>query len=250
MSRALYCRPSDILTDAATVSVTSGATAAAYPVANISDRKAHSVAKSSGTSITYRAVFGGSKTLQGVVLVNTDATAVTLSNAAGLSVSIAIPSTPEDGLHLDPWIDLRDVANTSSATWNIALTGPSGVALGEWLLIETWRDLPILWDALQEGETHGTILHVTDYGVRLKLGLGVRQRVVTGRTIHDSFRASLVALQRDAEGPRSAFALILDQAQNDALYVDLTDDTRSVNRIHPRASNIPLAFIEQQKGWL
>lgn len=246
----VYCNPSDILTDAATVTVTTSATAAGYPVANISDRLAHTVAKSVGTTITYQAVFSGAKTLQAVALVNTNATAVTLTNGAGLSQALTIPTTPEDGLPLDPWIDLRGLGSTSSTTWTIALTGPTGVALGDWLLIQTLHTMPIRWIGLEETEAHRAIVHETDYGVRLKLGLGVRQRAVQGNVVLESFRASLLALQRDAEGPRRSFLLVMNDADHEGLYVDLTTDARVVMRRHPRISEIELVFTQQQNGWL
>ena len=247
---ARYCRPSDILTDGATVTVSAGSAASLYPVANIKDRKAHTVARSSSTTISYQAVFSGSKTLQAVALINTNATAALLTNGAGFSHAIAIPTTPEDTLPKDPWLDLTGLALTSSATWTLALTGPSGVALGEWLLVQTLRTMPILWRDLEEDERHQTIVHTTEYGVRNKLGLGVRSRAVRGAMILESFRADMLALQRDAEGPRESFLLVIDDHTNDALYVDLTTDVRTVARMHPRFAGMTVEFTEQQKGWL
>lgn len=250
MSLPIYCRPSDIVTADATWSVTAGANAAAYPLANLSDLASHTVAKSTGTTITYRATFGSAQSLDGVAFINTNATAITLSNGAGLSESIAIPATPLDGLPLDPWTDLRQVANHSSTTWDIALTGPSGVALGLPLLVETMRSIPLLWNGLGEDEQHQTIVHQTDYGVRLKLGLGVRQRVVRARLVQESFRTDLLALARDARGPKSSFLLVLDSTLNDARYVDLTSDLLSTSRLNHHATEAVLEFTEQQKGWL
>ncbi len=246
----LYCRPSDIVTPGATVTVSAGTAEAAYPVANVADRLAHTVVKSTGTTITLQAVFGGSKTIQAVALINTNATAAVLTNNAGLNVSIPIPTVPADTLGIDPWLDLRAVPLTGSTTWHLALTGPTGVALGEWLLVETIRTMPLLWAGLEEDEEHRTIVHLSDYGVRNKLPLGVRQRAVRGGTLLETFRADLLALQRDAQGQARNFLLVLSDSKNDALYVDLTTDGRTVSRIHPKASGIPVAFTEQQKGWI
>lgn len=246
----VYCRPSDILTDSAVVTVSAGSAEALYPVANLSDRKAHTVAKSTGSSISFLATFAGSKTLQAVALINTNATAATLTNGAGLNLAIPIPTVPADTLGIDPWVDLRGVSLTGSATWTIALSGPTGVALGEWLLVETARVMPLLWAGLEEPEAHRAIIHPTDYGVRNKLPLGVRQRAIRGATLAESFRPDLLALQRDAQGAAGNFLLVPDHTQNDALYVDLTADQRTVSRIHPRAAGIPVEFTEQQKGWI
>lgn len=244
----LYCRPSDIVIP--TWSLVSGTNDTDYPITNLALSAPWETARATGTGITYRATFGGAQSLQAVAFINTDATAIQLTNGAGLNQAVTIPATPGDGLHLDPWIDLRGLGNTSSTTWNIALTGPTGVALGTPLLVATLREMPLLWNGLQEPEQHKALIAMTDYGVRQKLGLGVRQRVVQGRVIHESFRPDLVALQRDARGPLEAFLLILNPDDSDALYVDLTTDTRVPTRINHRATETPLVFTEIQKGWL
>ena len=118
------------------------------------------------------------------------------------------------------------------------------------LLVETLRSIPLLWNGLGEDEQHQTIVHQTDYGVRLKLGLGVRQRVVRARLVQESFRTDLLALARDARGPKSSFLLVLEPTQNDARYVDLTSDVLSQSRLNHHATESVLEFTEQQKGWL
>lgn len=248
MGAPLYARPSDNLATVATISVTAGAADASYPATNVNDGKSHSVVRSTGTSITLRATFGASKTLEAVALINTNATGATLTNGAGLNESITIPTTPEDGLPLDPWIDLRGLANTGSTTWDIALTGPSGVGLGELLLIETLRDLPLQY-GLKQRDLHRCSLQETDYGVRLKYSMGVRRRSVAGGAIlTETLRAALLSLQRDAFGPYSEFLLIPDADVNDALCVDLTAETLEVLRDYPLMSRIALEFTEAQKG--
>lgn len=247
-SIALYCRPSDILTPSATITVTSGTEDSNYPRTNLNDRKAYTVAKGTGTGITFKAAFGASKTLQAIACVNTNATAITLTNAAGLSQSISIPTTPEDGHPLDPWIDLREVANTSSDQWSVALTGPSGVGLGELLLVETVRTLPIRW-GLTEQDEHRTSTQSTDYGVRLIYGMGVRQRRVGGALVllSTADRAALLSLVRDA-GSRYPFLLVLNSSVNDALYVEIDGDASAIVRAYPQLSTSDIAFVEQQKG--
>lgn len=247
---SLYCLPSDLLQDGATVSVTAGTEDTAYPKTNLQDRVAHTVAKLTGTSGTFRATFGAAKTLQAVAFINTNATAIQLTNGAGLNQAVTIPTTPEDGLFLDPWIDLRGLANTSSTQWNVALTGPAGVALGELLLVQTLRTLKVNWDPTpEEQEGHDAIVHRTEYGVKLKLGLGVRNRSFSGTTHRDTARALTLSLARDAHGQLRNFLLIVDDAVNDARYVDLATDLR-IRRTAPDIAEVPLVFDEQQKGWL
>jgi hypothetical protein len=247
---AYYCLPSDLLQDGATITVTAGTEDTAYPRTNLQDRIAHTVSKFTGSSGTFRATFGGAKTLQAVAFINTNATAIQLTNGAGLNQAVSIPSTPEDGLFLDPWIDLRALANTSSTQWNVALTGPAGVALGELLLVQTLRTLKINWDPTpEEAESHPAIVHRTEYGVKLKYGLGVRVRAFSGTTHRDTAQALTLSLARGAEGTRRNFLLVVDESVNDARYVDLATDLR-IRRTAPGIAEVPLSFDEQQKGWL
>lgn len=253
---ALIARPSDLVTDAALVTVSAGTAAAAYPVANLTDRRAHTVTRSTGTTITYQAAFAGARTLQAVALINTNATAAVLGVGGGATHTIPIPATPADGLPLDPWLDLRHVANTSS-TFTLALTGPTGVALGEWLLVTALRELKIQWTPNpSDRERHATIVHRTDYGVKLKLGLGVRERGLRGSALGEDVRAEILALERDARGPLRNFLLIPDEDHNDALYVNLATDLREFVYVAPTETvgeylhAIALDFDEQQKGWL
>lgn len=249
---SLLARPSDLVHDDATWSITAGAINALYPQSNLHDRKAHTVARATGTGITHRATFGAAQALQAIALIHTDATAVQITNGAGLNQAMAIPTEPGDGLPLDPWIDLRALANTSSTQWDIALTGPSGVAVGEILLVETVREIQILLEPMpEEREAHRLIRHRTDYGVFLKFGFGVRQRRVRGSQLGESARDEIMALERDARGGLRNFLLIIDDDRNDALFVDLEDDERAIGHLLPLDSELAtgtLVFQEQQKG--
>ena len=69
---SLYCLPSDLLQDGATISVTAGTEDTAYPKTNLQDRRAHTVSKFTGTSGTFRATFSGAKTLQAVAFINSN----------------------------------------------------------------------------------------------------------------------------------------------------------------------------------
>ncbi len=247
---ALYCLPSDLLQDGATISVTAGTEDTAYPKTQLQDRLSHTVSKVTGTTGTFRATFGGAKTLQAVACINTNATAIQLTNGAGLNQAITIPTTPEDGRQLDPWIDLRALALTSSTTWNVALTGPAGVTLGELLLVQTLRTLKINWEPTpEESEGHQAIVHPTEYGVKLKYGFGVRNRRFAGTTHRDTARALMLSLARDARGELRNFLLIVDDAVNDARYVDFATDLQ-IGRTAPEIASVSLIFDEQQKGWI
>lgn len=252
----LYARYSDLLSGD-TVTVTAGSEDSAYPRTNIIDRLSRTVGKFTGTTGTYRRTFGAAKTVEAVVFVNTNATAITLSNADGLSEAITIPATPEDGHRLDPWIDLRGspIANTS-AQWNAALTGPTGVGLGEFLLIETLREIQVLWTPEPvEDEAHPVSHQETDYGVDLDYGMGVRQRAGSLSVRGEATRADLLSLTRDARGRLRSWVFIPNEDRDDALFVTLSQDHVRIVPIAPSASGFAtemsdatITIKEQQKG--
>jgi hypothetical protein len=245
---SLYCRPSDIITDSATVTLSAGTAAAAFPLTNAYDRKAHTVFKSTANTCTIRALFGGNVTLQGIALIHHNLTAVTVTNTAGFNTTVSIPTTPQDGLRLDPWKTFIGLANSTGSDWSVALTGSGSIcALGELCLVQTWRTLRIRY-GVSEDETHGAIIQPTDYGVRNKYGMGVRQRLIKAQGFFESDRADFLALQRDARGPLKNFVLIFDETANDALFVDLDVPTRTYTMDHMGVTNVPLHFHEQQKG--
>jgi hypothetical protein len=254
MSEQLYARPSDNLTPSGTVSLTAGAANAAFPLAQLYDLKSYSVFKATGTGCTIRTVFGGAKTLQGIALINTnlEGATITITNGAGLNVTMTAPTVAEDGHRNDPWKDLRGVALTTSTTWDIAITGAAAnVAIGELLLIETLRTLPIVWDEQnpEETEGHKTRLFETEYDVVLTYGYGIRARSKTGTVIKETYRADMLSLERDARGALKCFLLLWDTSVNDALWVQNLEERRVFNRTNPAASVIRQTFTEQQKGF-
>jgi hypothetical protein len=246
-----YCRPSDIITDSATIALTSGSANSAFPLANLYDRKAHTVFKSTGTGCTIRATFLTAKTLQAVALINHKLAGATvvLSNGAGLSQAVTIPSNSEDGHCIDPWKTLIGVANASSTTWDLTITGAATVvAIGELLLVQTLRTFNFDRES-DEAETHASIVQPTDYGVRRKYSMATRQRSKRGTVLaSQTVRADVIALQRDARGPLKNFLLVPNESANDALFVDLTVSERRLVRHGPFASSVDLEFTEQQKG--
>lgn len=250
MPSTYYCRPSDILTPSATLSLTAGAANAAFPLTNAQDRKAHTVFKSTGTGCTIRSHWSSAKTIQALALINHKlaGATVTVTNPAGFNQAFAIPANSEDGHGIDPWMSFLGLANTSDDDWDIAITGAATVcAIGEILWVETLRTLPIEFRA-QAPEAHLTIVRPTDYGVRNKCSLGVRQRGLRGRVSRESAAADLLALQRDAAGAFREFLLVPFSSTNDALYVDLVTDARTPIIEGPNFRPVDLEFIEAQKG--
>ena len=251
----LYARYTDLLLPTS-VDVTAGTEDAAYPKTNIYNRKSYSVGRFTGTSGTYRQNFSASKTAQAAVFFNTNATAIQLTNAAGLNEAITIPTTPDDGLTIDAWIDLRDLGNTSSDAWSAALTGPTGVGIGEWILLETLRSIEVLFEPVPtESEQHAVSHQETDYGVDLDYSLGVRQRSWELSARGNDARDIFMALERAQKGRFYPFVIIPNEALNDALFVKLSSDVMHLKPIAFGASDfstyvsdVSISVKELQKG--
>jgi len=251
----LYARYTDLLTGD-TLSAPAGVEDPLYPRANAIDLVSHTVARFTGTTGTLRRTFAGTVTPEAAIFVNTDATAIQLTNDAGLNLAVTIPSEPEDGLHLDPWIDLRGLANVTAAQWNAALTGPAGVGLGEFLLVGTLRTLYALWTPIpSEDESHPVVHHETDYGVDLDFGFGVRVRggVLTAR--EEDGRTAFLSLERAQRGRLRPWVLIPNHALNDALFVKFASDQMSIGPVggsptiaNAYVSDVSFMVKEQQKG--
>ena len=225
MADRLYGKYSDNVCPSATLSLTVGAANASYPLTNLQDLKPNTPFKATGTSATIRATFGAGKALQAVGLVWHNLYGLTITvtnNAAMASQSLVVPAVSDDGLPVNPWLDLRTVT-TSATQWNFEITGAAAnIAIGELILIETVRTMPIRW-GVEVVERHPAIVHRTDYHVPLIYGMGVRYRVLTGDITRASELAALKALHRDARGTRYPWWFVLDSDVNDAMFVHFDD---------------------------
>lgn len=250
MGDILYALPTDIVTAAATLSLTAGAANAAFPLTNLQDGNPAKPFKATGTSCTIRATFGGATTLRGISFGphNLAGATVAISNNGGMgSTAIPIPANREDGLSVNPFLQFTPSAATQ---WSLAISGAAAnVAIGELQLIVQFHAIELLLGA-QESEKHQTIVNVTDYGVKLKSWLGVAQRRVHGTVLLDSDIATFLTLIRSAKGQYSNLLLAMDADVNDAMLVDLMTDERSVSWITPNSEigNLDLDFLEVQRG--
>lgn len=250
----LYCRPSDVITSSATLSLTDGAANASFPLTNLQDGKAHTVFKSTGTGATIRSTFGSPVTIEGLVLVyhKLAGATVTVTNAAGFSNGLTIPANSEDGHCIDPWEDYRDLANTTSNVWDIAITGAATVVvIGEILWVQTWRELEILMGATGV-DAQPAIVQPTDYHPHANVySMGTRVRGYRGSVKLTTLATALLSLHRDARGPKTPFPLILDSPDNDALYVHLATNVHQYVESEHRdvgVRDVEVEFIEALKG--
>ena len=227
MNGVFYCRPSDIVTDAATVALTSGTENAAFPLTNLYDLNPAKVFKATGTSCTIRLTYGAAQALQAIALImhNLVGASVTVTNNGGMATqTIVIPANAEDGLSVDPFLDLRPVANASATQWNIVITGAAAnVAIGELLAVETLRDMEVGRE-LRRGDVIPQRMNVTASGVKLIYPLGVRLHRISAITILESLRSDLLALWHGALGMRHGFLVIPDLNVNVAYFMRFAAD--------------------------
>lgn len=223
----LYGRPSDNICASATLSLTTGAAAAGYPLTNLQDLRPDTPFKCTGVNATIVCTFGAAKTLQAIALAhhNLYGLTITVTNNGGVMASqnLVVPAVSNDGLPVNPWIDLRSVAGNSAAVWTITIAGAAAnVAIGELLLIQTLRSMPLRYGC-EIVERHPALTHRTEYDVKLSYGMGLRYRRMTGMIEKESERASLLALHRDARGTLKPWLFILESDVNDAMFVAFDD---------------------------
>lgn len=244
----LVARPTDIITASATLSLTAGTAAAAFPLANLKDTFAHVVFKATGTSCTIRSHWASPVTLQGVMLANHNlaGATVTVTNPAGFSRALVIPANTADGLCLDPWDDYRGLNNTTDDDWDIAISGASAnVAVGELLWVQTWRELWLDLGSGRYAEEHPAKVHGTDaHPVAHVYGMGTRTRRFGGTTADEVTVTELRTLARGTSGPRKHCVVIPDDGVNDALYGRLTLRERDEAETGPRGSGFRSAAFE------
>lgn len=245
--------PSNLKTPA-TVSLTAGTAAAAFPVTNLKDGMARTPFKATGTSCTIRAHFAAPVTLEGFVLSfhNLAGATVALSNPAGLNQAVTIPANSEDGHCIDPWLDLRGVANATDDDWDLTISGAAAnVAIGELVFVGTWS-LLLLDRGADVAEDHPAIVHPTDYHPHAHVyRKATRVRYFAATTADEVTTAIIRSLHRGAKGPYTPFPLIPDLSINDALYGHLSASRHSEQEAGPRGSGwrpTSLAFVESPRG--
>ena len=245
MGLQLIARHIDLIEPSSTPSVTAGSIDSNYPVANAITPYPWEMARFTGTTGTIRATFGGAQNLQAIGFINTDATAIQLTNNNGLNVAISIPATPLDGRRKDPWIDLR-VIGSSATQWNVALTGPTGVGIGRIALALNVRELEFLKATPKRRHTHPVIRHVTDGGVSWRYGRALRARAWAGVIGHPDYEAEVLNLEDANQGSRFGSLLIPNSDVNDAWLVELVSTTEV--EYGDGHIGVQMDFQELQKG--
>jgi len=254
ISTCYYCRPSDNLTPSATLSLTAGTEAGAFPLTNAQDRIARTVFKSTGTSCTIRSHWSAPVTIEGLSLHyhKLAGATVTVTNPAGFSRALTIPANTADGHCLDPWDDYRTLANVTDDDWDIVITGAATVvAIGEIVWWQTVREAILDRGAVGD-ENQPAVVHAGDYHPRINAyRMGTRVRAFRGHIVPADVAADILTLSRGAQGVMLPFALVPDSTVNDALFGHLATTRHTFLESYPRGSGAretDLEFAEALRG--
>lgn len=253
-----YALPSDDVAGTAS-SVAASAEDPEYPASNLvaPTNTGHlnlpsRPAKLVSTSGTWTVTFSAPVTVEAVALIyhNLDAGLdVTLEPGGGTPVAITIPTHPEDGWPLNPWVEFE--AQTS-ATWVLSINAANSldVNVGRMLLINTLRQLEtdLRWGA-EELEDFPLVEHATELGVETLYELTGRRRSFSGELkVRDAEAPSLVSLARSARGRILPWLLIPDEDANDACLVRFVEGRWSRTRETVNFNTFPFRAQELSRG--
>lgn len=244
-----YGRPSDNLATSATWSLAVGSADSAYPLANLNTTRPDLPSKTTGTTATYRATFGASKTIRAIAIIhhNLAGLTLTITNNNGLSTSLVLPANTDDGQPVNGWVDLTSVT-TAATQWNIAISGAAAnIAIGKILLIETIRTLDVTW-GVKHADRHPVLQHRTDLDVALIYDMGVRLKTFEGSVQRESERAAVTALHRGAKGMVTPFWFVPESAVNEAWMVRFAAPELAWQRAMPLVSSTTVALEEACAG--
>ncbi len=234
---SLYCLPTDILSYAATWSLTVGSADSAFPLTNLNSVYAHVVSKTTGTTATYRGTIA-STAIQGIAIINCNLAGLTLAitnNGGMASQNLVIPAASADNVSLNGFVDLRAVT-TAATQWNIAISGAAAnIAIGKILLISNLRTMQVRW-GVNVGQVKPTRVLRTHYGIAVGSRKGVRYRWFEPTMNKESERAAYTTLRRASEGPTQPFVFILDPNVNDPAYVWFPGEEWRHERMVPNAT--------------
>ena len=235
MRGALIAPPSANRTPDAALSWTVGTADADYPVTNAATLEPDIVAKTTGAgAATLRATFGGTERLEGVALINTNLSGLTatLTNNGGMVAQPRVVPSPEDGLSVNVYWDLREVASITATQWNVAVTGAATpIAIGTLLLIDEWTQLRVRW-GWDLGDVFPRIEHRTSYGKRLQYWVPTRTRRYKSTALDAAQRNTLRGIFREAHGSILPWPLVPDFDDDAVLLVQaLRDEFESTYRI-------------------
>lgn len=222
----------------------------AYPAANAKNHMPDVVTKNTTTNGTLRATLGGSRTAVGAAIFNTNATSISLQNAAGLNQTMTPLAREGDSQTVDPFIDVTGLANITSNVWDFVLSksGSTPLEVGEVRLIKTWRTMPFLYPSGHRRNRPGNEVLVTRLGHKLKWPSYVRQDMWAGSITKDTDLAQTLALEAESSGPMVPFVFIYQMTTNRAALVEFTNRAFENFRQDLNVTTVQIELEELSKG--
>lgn len=247
-AKTLYAYPTDDIVTTGTVTMSGALTG--YPATNIKTYDPSQICLTGGTSSTIVITPGGSRTVEGIAIINHNWTTATLSSSAGSIGAITMPARSLDGQCINAFLDLRLLSNRTGSSFTIAVSGAANVGVGRICLVTTLRELRWRWGGsagVQFREDWPNVEMRTFYQSRLVWERGVRVRSASGVVAVEEDRPALMNLARAAKGSTIPWLLIPEQTVNDAMYVRFTGPFEWTRQV-PDASEIPIDVEEAPMG--
>lgn len=223
-----------------------------YPATNGNNKMPWDPLKSTTVNTVITLTFSGDVTLEAFSIIhhNLVGATVDLANGVGFLQPIVIPARTSRGRCVNPWLDMRGLANTTDDVWTLTVAGAlANVSIGEIVAVGTLSDLPLVVNEPPEfGERELVEIITTSYGVRRKLEYHTRMRHARGRLVEDVDQATVYALWQTVGGVTDPFLFIPDVDINDAWLAEFDSDTVQWSRSTPNVHPMSIGLTEVSGG--
>ena len=266
MANLMYQLPTDNLAATGTLTVQSGTEDTAYSKANIYDGNPAKPAKLTTTTGAWRWDFGSAKQLDIVAVIHHNLTAglnvriqgnaTDAWGAPSLDQAFMIPANHEDGMPVNPWLDLSALVpiagNRTFQFWRLVVVGvnAAAVAIGDVWLGQTKRQMAInIHWGLEETDEHPVVEHETSHKVQTVYDLNTKVRKIAGEVeTTDAGASDLLAWHRACSGRVKLTLVVLDPSKNDCLLARWMAPELAVQRNFKNSNLVKLGWQELSRG--
>lgn len=265
MSTFLYTRPTERLTGV--VSVNTGVEDSAYPKANLDDSDPSKPAKLTGTTGSFVRDFTIATQVDVACIchhnldagldVKLQANATNAWGAPTLSQAFTIPADYADSFPVNVWLNLKALfptaGNRTFRYWRLLVNAANSapVAIGEWLMYSTLRDLGVRnvkWGSERTWK-RPAIIQETDLLVKRSYSHGTHVRGVrVDIDPTDTVLTEVDAWYRSAAGAVTPFLIVPHIDETDAWFVTFVNTEQSYTRERRNYNIAQLEFQELSRG--
>ena len=246
-----YTLPMDALAPDITWSVTTGTVVAAFPLANINDGLPHTIAKIThagsciidgdlGSSIQCGLVVIVAQNIPVGSTVNVIRSDSATFAAGNETTALTIPAVREDGLSVNPFVDLSGVAAKRYIRFDITAATGTEIAIGELRVEARAGTTPRTFARLYQQDAYADetrpqtrtrtvrgVEVVYDYGVTRREGVIPVWKMRDGTTTRDQ----VLTLLRSVRDNPTAFVFIPDSTINEAWVVTVLDPSSAMKSL-------------------